>query len=290
MPTTCSPPRACVRFNEIGVRRIRATHAREALERALDGDRAPPAADHVPVRGPLRGGRRRAALDRPWARHALHRRATSTAGWSSRPASARSRRSWTATAAARTGASALPDGRDAAPRYPAGPAPVGCARLGPRRRVRERLHAPGPRLSCHEACAAVRRPREEVSIRFLEHRVLRRAERRHGREVAALDPSFANVIGTTAERDVGRIREPPRRRHPGSESAASRSASVSGSQRRRPLHGGRAGSAPRQPPPEFATCGRNPSGERRAGSRSPSRRPRGREQPAEEARAPRCGR
>ena len=84
-----------------------AARARRRGARAGAGaDRAPPAAGRLPDRAPRDRAGRRAPLDRPRPARPPTSPSTSTRGWSSRPTSAPSRRSWTTTTAAPTGASA----------------------------------------------------------------------------------------------------------------------------------------------------------------------------------------
>ena len=88
-----------------GVRDPARARGRGARARAR-ADRAPAAADRLPDRAARSGPGRRAALDRLRAPRPPTSRYTSTLAWSSRPTSAPWRRSWTSTAAARTGESA----------------------------------------------------------------------------------------------------------------------------------------------------------------------------------------
>ena len=83
----------------------RAARARGAAARARD-DRAARLRGAVPDRDALRRARRRLPQHRPRARHLLHRGPHVPAAWPGSRTSAPSRRSWTPTAAARTGASA----------------------------------------------------------------------------------------------------------------------------------------------------------------------------------------
>ena len=94
-----------VRFTEMeyAIPRERAAEALERVLALIERRRLPVG---FPIELRVVAPRRRPALHRPRAPDRLHRRAPVPRAWSSRPTSAPSRRSWTSTAGARTGASA----------------------------------------------------------------------------------------------------------------------------------------------------------------------------------------
>ena len=133
---------ATVRFTEMEYA-IPREHGAEALRRVLDlvERRRLPIGFPIEVRVSRR--RRRAPVAPRTAATPATSPSTSTAGWSSRPTSARSRRSWTTTAGARTGASATTRRPPrCAPRYPGWDRFLAVRdRLDPDRKFEQRLPA-----------------------------------------------------------------------------------------------------------------------------------------------------
>ena len=118
----CQPPRVRQRapraLHGDGVRDPARAGGRGAGAGARD-DRAPPASDRVPDRATGDGRRTTRSCPPPRGERPPTSRSTSTGAWSSRPTSGRWRRSWTSTAAGRTGASATTSRpHTLAPRYP----------------------------------------------------------------------------------------------------------------------------------------------------------------------------